>query len=289
MPSAVPGRAAAIGLPPLFLSSIPPRSILRRMECMFISPSIKPCAGLSPAISFILAMTLRSMPPANDPSLPEVITMPLTASSAKASSTRPSRTGQASIDITFIDLPGTSQVMTATPSAPFSIVKSVMSQSPVGAVLNALDNRGGTHAGSDAKRGKANLFVGPLKLVQQRADDDRAGGTQRVAHGDGPAVHVDHTGVDIERLHEAQHDRGESLVHFEQVNIRDGHTTVFQGLLRGRHGAGQHDRGVGADLGGLADAGARREAPFLAEFLTADQHAGGPVHNARGDPGVVDT
>src|SRR6056297_2786992 len=288
MPSAVPGRAAAIGLPPLFLSSIPPRSILRRMECMFISPSIRPCSGLSPAISFILAITFRSIPPAKEPSFPLVITIPLTASSASASSTRPSRTGHASIDITFIDLPGTSQVMTATPSAPFSIVKSVMSQSPVGAVLHALDNRGGTHAGGDAKRGKANLFVGPLKLVQQRAYDDRAGGTQRVAHGDRAAVDVDYTRVDIKGLHESQDDGGKRLVHLEQVDVRNRHAAVFEGLVRGWNRTGQHDRGVSTDLGGLADTGPGGKPPFFAKLLAANQHTGGAIDDARGVPGVVD-
>ena len=94
------------------------------------SPSNRPLAGSSPAMSFILEMTLRSMPPAKEPSLPEVMTMPLTASSLSASSISPSSIGQASMFITFMDLPGVSQVMTATPSAPFSIVKSVICYLP---------------------------------------------------------------------------------------------------------------------------------------------------------------
>ena len=49
--------------------------------------------------------------------------MPLTVSSASASSIRLSSRGHASIDMTFIDLPLTSHVITATPSAPFSMVK----------------------------------------------------------------------------------------------------------------------------------------------------------------------
>ena len=73
-------------------------------------------AGFSPASSEILASTLRSMPPAKL-SLPEVIMMPLTASSASAWSMNPSTNAKASRVSTFIDLPGTSQVMMATPSS----------------------------------------------------------------------------------------------------------------------------------------------------------------------------
>jgi len=66
------------------------------------------------------------MPPAKDPSLPEVITIPLTASSAKAVSIRSFNSVSPSKDITFMDLSATSHVMTATPSASVFIVKSVI-------------------------------------------------------------------------------------------------------------------------------------------------------------------
>ena len=86
IPAAVPGRADAIGLPPLLVFlSMPARSILRSNPCIRIVPSNRPLAGSSPASAFILASRFKSMPPANV-SLPDVITIPLTASSAKASS-----------------------------------------------------------------------------------------------------------------------------------------------------------------------------------------------------------
>src|SRR6056297_2168414 len=284
MPSAVPGRAAAIGLPPLFLSSMPPRSILRRMACMPITPSKSPLAGSSPASSRILAMMLRSMPPAKDPSLPEVRITPLTVSSASASSISVSRSRKPCWFITFIDLPGTSQVMIATPSAPFSMVKSVICRS---LPLHAFDDRGGTHAGGDAKRGKTHTRAAALQLIQKRADDDRARRPQRVTHGNGPAIDVELRVIDVKGLHEAQDDGGKRLVHLEEVDIRDRHAAVFQRLFGGGHRAGQHDGGIGADLGGLADAGARGQAPFLAERLTAHEHARRAVDDARGVACVV--
>ncbi len=115
MPSAVPGSAAAIGLPPVFfLKSIPASSIFRSRACIFIVPSKRPRAGSSPASSFMRAKTLRSMPAAKL-SLADVITIPLTASSASARSTSSSSSPSPSRLITFMDLSLTSQVMTATP------------------------------------------------------------------------------------------------------------------------------------------------------------------------------
>ena len=127
MPAAVPGRAEAIGLPPLLvLASMPARSILRSRACIFIVPSNSPCAGSSPASSRILASRFRSIPPAKDPSLPEVITAPLMASSDRTVSMMLSSSDRPSIDMTFMDFPGTSQVMMATPSASVFMVKSVI-------------------------------------------------------------------------------------------------------------------------------------------------------------------
>ena len=83
---------------------------------MRIVPSNSPFAGSLPAASFILAMTLRSIPPAKS-FLPLVMTMPFTAASPSATPISTSSSASPSSDITFIDLPGTSQVITATPSA----------------------------------------------------------------------------------------------------------------------------------------------------------------------------
>ena len=132
MPTAVPGSAAAIGLPPrLVLGSMPASSIFRMMAWMRMMPSKRPRAGSSPAPSRSPASALRSIPPAKA-SLPEVTTIPRTASSASASSISASSSSQPSIVITFMDLFGASQVTTATPSSPFSMVKSVISVSSSG-------------------------------------------------------------------------------------------------------------------------------------------------------------
>ena len=40
-----------------------------------------------------------------------------------------------------------------------------------------------------------------LELVEHGAEDHRAGGAERMAHGDGAAVDVDLGGIDVEGLH----------------------------------------------------------------------------------------
>ena len=72
---------------------------------------------------------------------------------------------------------------------------------------------------ADAEGGEGGLLVGALELVEGGAEDHRAGGAERVAHGDGAAVDVDAGGVDVEGLHEAQHHGGEGLVDLEEVEV----------------------------------------------------------------------
>mmetsp|Transcript_18489 Transcript_18489/g.30183 ORF Transcript_18489/g.30183 Transcript_18489/m.30183 type:complete len:231 (+) Transcript_18489:3070-3762(+) len=160
MPTAVPGMAEAIGLPPFWvLGSMPASSILRSRPCIFMVPSKRPLAASSPALSFILASRFRSIPPAKV-SLPEVITMPLTASSPKASSTRSFSSSSPSKDMTFMDLSATSQVMVATPSASLVMVKSVIGDLPsseclVSCLVECLRCRRGSGPTSSSARSRA--------------------------------------------------------------------------------------------------------------------------------------
>src|SRR5258707_15340943 len=75
-----------------------------------------------------------------------------------------------------------------------------------------LDHRSGAHAAADTQRHQSGVEVAPLELVDHRPQDHRAGGTERMAEGDGAAVDVDLLRVELEGLHVAEHDRGERLV-----------------------------------------------------------------------------
>src|SRR5215211_5593817 len=99
--------------------------------------------------------------------------------------------------------------------------------------LNPLDDRRGAHAAADAERGEAVREVAPLQLVEQRAQDHRARGAQRMAHGDGAAVHVDLVVRHLEDLQVTQHDRSEGLVQLPEIDVLHAHTGALQRLLRG--------------------------------------------------------
>uniref|UniRef100_A0A0N4Z3R5 PE-PGRS family protein n=1 Tax=Parastrongyloides trichosuri TaxID=131310 RepID=A0A0N4Z3R5_PARTI len=152
---------------------------------------------------------------------------------------------------------------------------------------DALDDGGGAHSGADAEGGQASRPVGALQLVQQGAEDHAAGGAQRVAHGDGAAVHVHPVVRHVQLLHEIHDHRGEGLVQLEQVDVADAHARAGQGLLRHGDRAGQHDGRLRTDRGRTDDAGAGLQPHLLAHLPGADQDAGGAVDDAGGVARVV--
>src|SRR5688572_461601 len=98
-------------------------------------------------------------------------------------------------------------------------------------LLHPLDDRRRAHAGADAERHERRRLVRSLELVEDGAEDHGAGGAERMAHGDGAAVHVDDLRVQVEGLRVAQHDRGEGFVDLEQVDVVDAHAGALQHLL----------------------------------------------------------
>src|ERR1700675_1145852 len=92
--------------------------------------------------------------------------------------------------------------------------------------LNPLNDRRDTHAAANTKRDQRALGVAALKLVDHRAQDHRPGGTQRMAHRDGPTVDVELLVGNVQVLLELQHDRGEGLVQLEQIDVVNGRTAA---------------------------------------------------------------
>ena len=92
----------------------------------------------------------------------------------------------------------------------------------------------------------------------------------------------------VQVAQELQHDRGEGLVHLEQVDVVDGQAGLGQRLAGRRRRAGEHDRRLGADDAGGDDARPRGQAQVVAGPLAADQHQRGAVDDAGGVAGRVD-
>lgn len=106
-----------------------------------------------------------------------------------------------------------------------------------------------------------------------------------MTHGNGPAVDVDPVVVDVQSVHETQHDRRERLVELIQVDVVGMHAGPLQGLLRRGLGAGQHDRRLAANGRERADPGSRLEAQVLAHGMAAHEDGCSTVHDAAGVPG----
>src|SRR5271165_7035803 len=198
----------------------------------------------------------RSAPPENA-SLPEVTTTPLIAASAEVCFTISSSSVIVVSSSTFIERPGISHVTSAMPSASVSTLKflKAMMLLPIQMVplfvfscsaralrnsspfprkgegvipLYPFDDGGGAHAAADAQRDQRGRFVAALEFVEHGAQNHRAGGAERMAERDRPAVDVDLGVVDVEGLHIAQHHRGKRLVQFEQIDVRQLHAGPLQ-------------------------------------------------------------
>src|SRR4029079_13305213 len=127
------------------------------------------------------------------------------------------------------------------------------------------------HAAADAQGGQAPAKVAALQLVDQGAEDHRAGGAERVAHGDGAAVDVGLLVGDPHVLHVAHGDGGEGLVDLEEVDVVDGEPGLREGLAGGWGGAGEQDRRVGAGKRGGEDPGPRGEPGGATGRFAADE------------------
>src|SRR6185369_3293409 len=83
----------------------------------------------------------------------------------------------------------------------------------------ALDDHRDALPSADAERRKAERHVALLHRVQQRHEDARAAGTDRMTERDRAAVDVDLGGFDAELGEYAERLRGERLVELPQADV----------------------------------------------------------------------
>ena len=160
-------------------------------------------------------------------------------------------------------------------------------------VVRVLPDHRGALAEPDAHRGQPVAHLGVLgELPGQLDHQPDAGGGQRVAERDRPAVLVDPgvVVVDAVVVEEGQHLHGEGLVQLEQADVVDGQAGAGQRPLGGRDRADAHHLGVDAGEA-VADQGHPHRQAELGGGVGAGQDAGGrPVVEAGGvaggDPAV---
>ena len=86
------------------------------------------------------------------------------------------------------------------------------------------------------------LQIAPLQLVEHGADQDRAGGADRMAERDRAAIDVDLVAVELEVADEFLRDDREGLVDLEQVDVVEREPGLGQHLARRRHRRVEHQR-----------------------------------------------
>src|SRR3954468_13579691 len=95
-------------------------------------------------------------------------------------------------------------------------VRSMRPPSSLSRGLDPLDQRAGAETAATAHRHEADLLVGALELVQERRDQPRPGGAERMAEGDRTAVDVHAVHVRLELAPPGRDHGGERLVDLDQ-------------------------------------------------------------------------
>ena len=102
-----------------------------------------------------------------------------------------------------------------------------------------------------------------------------------MAQGDGAAVDVDDLRVEACLLDDGQRLGGEGLVEFDQLDVAEFQTGLFQGLGDGHYRADAHVQGVDAGDGAGGQAGDGLELELSDHFFAGDEREGGPVGGLR--------
>ena len=103
------------------------------------------------------------------------------------------------------------------------------------------------------------------------ADEARAGHPERVADGDGTAVHVVDLGVDLEPVPAVHALRGEGLVELPEIDVADPEPGLFEELRHRKHRADPHLVRLAAGHREAAEVGERLEIELAGALLTHDE------------------
>src|SRR4051812_32747917 len=107
-------------------------------------------------------------------------------------------------------------------SSPRSLGFQSWNRSGTKRILRRLQEQRDALAAADAGGADAALQVAPPHLVEQVRGDARAGGAERMAHGDGAAVHVGAVAREPQLLLHREVLRSEGLVHLEEIEVVQG-------------------------------------------------------------------
>src|SRR3954468_17496647 len=146
--------------------------------------------------------------------------------------------------------------------------------------LDTFDDDGRGHATGRAHGDETALQVAPLELVEQGADQNRAGGADGMAECDRAAIDVDPRAVELEVADVFFRNHGKGLVDLEQVDVVDGQLRLRQHLARRRHRGVKYQRGRVPHVRHRDDAGARLQAVRPGVSWRREKDRGGAVDDA---------
>src|SRR5256885_677795 len=136
-------------------------------------------------------------------------------------------------------------------------------------------------AAADAGGAEAEALLGAAQRVEQVDRDASAGRGERVADGDGAAVHVRLRTVEPQLLLDGEILRGEGLIHFHQVHLLELHPGLLERFARGGRRADAHKLGLHARHGPGDYAAQRLQAVRLGVRVARDHRRGRAVHDPR--------
>src|SRR5579885_872160 len=105
---------------------------------------------------------------------------------------------------------------------------------------------GDAHAAADAERGEALLGVALLHLIEQRGENARARGADRMTEGDGAAIDVELGRIEAELLADRDRLCSEGLIGLDEIKILHRPAGLLERGLRGAYRADAHDRRIDA-------------------------------------------
>src|SRR5258708_13094127 len=132
-------------------------------------------------------------------------------------------------------------------------------------VNDAFDRDGGGFAAADAERGDATLQIVRLERAEQRHDQPRAGGADRMTERTGAAVDVQLLPGNAEIALRGHRHHRKRFIDFEQVDVADAPADLVEQLANGRNRRGGEPLRLLAVVRVTPDLGTRRQPVALTE------------------------
>ena len=149
-------------------------------------------------------------------------------------------------------------------------------------------DHGDALAAADAGAGNSIAAAATTKFEQQREDEARSGGAERMAERDGAAVDVGFVAVKAKKLFDGEILRSESFVHFDQVDLIELQVRECKSFLDRRNRPDAHDARRDADRGPRDDPAERLPATLFRHLRVSENDGGGSIDDAAGVTGGDD-